>query len=167
MHSPSQLISYLIPYSPIRHINNCMIQSATKLSMEHKMKSFSNFLTYEWNAASERDWYYIERNFIAAYFNAYKDSDLAQLSIPQSILHEAEEIWSSAYSQACLGNTKLLQHNIFNPLAPLLSHVNSTLIPEKAALSDQIEALNAHFPEKKTDITAIKQYLIKLTALRL
>ncbi len=127
---------------------------------------FSNFLTFDWNAASESDWKYIERNFIAAYFNAYKDCDLAQLSISPSILREAQEIWDRAYSQACKGNAQALALDIFNPLAPLLSHVNSMVTPAKDPLSDQKEALNVHFAKKSTDIIATKEYLIKLTALR-
>ena len=104
---------------------------------------------FDWNAASDSDWYYIERNFIAAYLNSYKDSDIAQLAISKPIIHEAEKLWGSAYAQACQGNFKLLQQNIFNPLVPLLSHVYPKSTPEKGALSLEREALHAHFNMQK------------------
>lgn len=123
------------------------------------------FFKFSWNDAQESDWYYIERNFIAAYVNAYKDT-----LIYQNISHlaQAEEIWASAYTQATQGNFKVFDQAIFQPLAPLLSHIYNTATPGKEALATDRNILVSHFElQKNTDVTVIKENLIKLTALRL
>lgn len=78
-----------------------------KILLQIVIKMKSNFFelkkfvfTFEWNAASKRDWEIIRRNFVAAYLFAYKDCELNELKFSSKLVEQATNNWDSAYKKS-------------------------------------------------------------------
>ncbi len=130
-----------------------------------------NKIQFEWNAAGVNDWPKIERLFIAAYVNAYKNCEQEMLALPHPILKEVEEHWQSCYEKAAQQGSHILEQEFINPLVRYFSHVDKWQSTEQKKptknnpFQEEIDKLAQHFKDKTIDISKIKKDLIKLSAL--
>ncbi|STX81363.1 ribosomal-protein-alanine acetyltransferase [Legionella busanensis] len=119
-------------------------------------KSIKPNLYFEWNAARNRDWLSILRNFVGAYLSAYIDCTFEELQYPEELKHQAEAIWDRAYAQ---GYESLINQVIH----PLKFYLNFNLNEPLKCETNQLEK---HFLDKTYNISLVREKLIKLILLQ-
>ncbi|CEG58781.1 GNAT family N-acetyltransferase [Legionella fallonii] len=110
-------------------------------------------LLFEWNAAKEKDWPILRRNFVAAYLCTYMEQ--APPKVGENFARQAEILWEEACELPPKDALNRLMGTLIQPLQFYLFY-------QTAPLENEIDKIKEYLANPEKEITTVKQRLINL-----